>query len=110
VITVRQLGGTVGKTSMHVTGVAPLKKGDQVLLFLRTNGKHYFLVGMAQGHYRVVVKNKKAFITRELGALNLIGKLKPVGHSKAQPKEPARLYRPFAKQIQGYAKELGRVR
>ena len=63
-LTVKQIGGTVGETTLSVVGTAELTVGEEVLLFLRTDGRYHYLVGMHQGRYGVRRDDRGAFVTR----------------------------------------------
>ncbi len=53
-LTVRHLGGTVGTTTMSVSGMPAYRSGEDVILFLKRNPETtYHLVGMAQGRYEI---------------------------------------------------------
>ncbi len=57
-VTVRYRGGEAGDTGLRVSDTAELKKGEDVLLFLRTaesraNGKIHRITGKAQGKYTI---------------------------------------------------------
>lgn len=52
-VLVKQIGGTVDEVTMQVPGTAQIVVGDEVVLFLRTDGIFHYLVGMHQGHYAV---------------------------------------------------------
>ena len=108
-LTVRQLGGTVGDVSMMVPGTATLKVGQEVVLFLRTDGRYFYLVGMAQGAFRVHKQGKKEIISRDLGGLNRVWprRGKAIGHTP--PKQSGgQTYRKFVKRLRGFARTLGR--
>ncbi len=101
-ITVRQIGGTVDGVTMFVTGVARIPVGQDVLLFLRTDGVRYYLVGMAQGKYRIIKeKSGREVVTRELEGLNIRAKV---------PVQPAARegYKEFTAKVRAYALEKTR--
>ncbi len=52
-VTVLQPGGEIGRIGQRVEGVAALREGDEVVLFLARQGPAHVLVGLAQGVYRV---------------------------------------------------------
>ena len=52
-ILVRQLGGSAGGYVMGLSGNAPLRVGEEVVLFLTRDGHHHYVVGLAQGKYAV---------------------------------------------------------
>jgi hypothetical protein len=52
-ITIRQWGGTVGNVVMHVPGNATFKVGEEVVVFLSAEEGLHFVVGLAQGKFRV---------------------------------------------------------
>jgi hypothetical protein len=100
-ITVRQIGGTVGDVSMTVAGVAPIQTGEEVLLFLRTDGERYYLVGMAQGKFAVRVGPEGAVVARSLEGLALMS----TGPQRAAT---PRSYEQFRASIRFYATVWGR--
>ena len=51
VLTVRQWGGQVDDVRMDVPGNADLKYGEEVVLFLSTDGQYHFVVALAQGKF-----------------------------------------------------------
>ncbi|MBE7557871.1 hypothetical protein HS125_02525 [bacterium] len=56
-VVVRMLGGTVGETSLVVSGQKMPDVGEKVYLFLETdtlNASHYRVLGMVQGYFQVV--------------------------------------------------------
>jgi len=58
IVLVEYEGGEVGGIGLRVSDVAPLEKGENVLLYLKNakvkgNGKAYNIVGKAQGHYSI---------------------------------------------------------
>jgi len=101
-ITVRQMGGTVGQVTMFVSGVAQLPVGQEVLLFLRTDGARYYLVGMAQGKYRVAVIKGREVVTRRLEGLNIMDKVTDPHKASMKP-EPDVSYADFKAQILTFA-------
>jgi len=52
-VTVRQMGGTVGDTTLTIAGDARLAPDERVLLVLRNHDGFSTLVGMAQGKWTV---------------------------------------------------------
>ena len=78
-VTIRQLGGTLDGLEMSVVGTAKLSVGEDVFLFLRTNGTHHFLVGMAQGKYRVQKTADKTTVTRNLSGIHRMHNMQRVG-------------------------------
>jgi len=73
---VRQVGGQIGDRWLFVAGTAPLKKGQEVLLFLVEEGGRMFVAGMAQGGYQIVrdatgVSADRAFPKRRLRLADL---------------------------------------
>lgn len=110
-ITLRQIGGTVDGVSMHVEGVAPIAKGEEVVLFLRTDGKRWYTVGMAQGKYAVhIAKDGKEVVSREVAGLKRVQLGKRLSGHKRAPRwdQPRKSYLEFATEVQGFAKELGK--
>jgi hypothetical protein len=56
VITVKQLGGSAEGYTLHVAGVHPWSKGDNVVLFLRPSQDQdgtFSIVGLMQGDFRL---------------------------------------------------------
>ncbi len=107
-VTVRQLGGTVGEVRMHVEGIAPLTVGEEVVLFARTDGARWYLVGMAQGKFAVTRDKAGAeIVTREVAGLKRVQVGKRVGVSQRSPRwdQPPQTYAAFAAQIRAWAKE-----
>lgn len=108
-ITLRQIGGVIGKLEMSVPGVAPIAVGEEVLVFARTDGTRYYLVGMAQGKYGVRTKAGKVTVTRELTGLKLLPNKTRVGPPPVRAKNRgAQPYHVFVSEIVGHAKALGR--
>lgn len=64
-ITVKQLGGTVDGRTLSVVANADLQVGEEVVLFLRTDGAFHYIVGMHQGKYGVRREAAGAFVTRD---------------------------------------------
>jgi len=52
-LTLAQPGGERDGIGQHVSGVAPLTPGEEVVLFLEAQGPLHRVVGLAQGVYRV---------------------------------------------------------
>src|SRR6516225_161182 len=52
-VTVLRPGGQVGDLVQEVSGVAELRPGDEVVLFLARTGPYHRVVGLSQGIYRV---------------------------------------------------------
>jgi hypothetical protein len=79
-ITIRQLGGSVGESTMVVAGDAHFVKGEETLLFLRKksvkkNDGFYFLLGMAQSKYAIIEDSLLGFVVRrDLSKLALVKK------------------------------------
>lgn len=108
-ITVRQLGGSVDGVTMHVEGVAPIARGEQVVLFLRTDGARFYLVGMAQGKLRVeTLRDGREVVTRTISGLKTVQVGKRIGPApeRARTPEAPEEYSAFAARIRGYAREL----
>jgi hypothetical protein len=54
VVTIRQLGGSIGAMNMSIVGMPRFAQNDEVLLFLKSNGDGtYHVVGLGQGKYAV---------------------------------------------------------
>ena len=79
-LVVRQLGGVVGPVSALVPGTAHFAAGEEVVLFLRTDGRAYYLVGMAQGKLSIQRRGGVEVISRDLGGLQLL-RGPPVGRA-----------------------------
>ncbi len=73
-VEVRQLGGTLGNIRQEVAGTGQLRLGQTVLLFLNTDGRLYYVVGMAQGRYVVEHHGGVERVTRDLGGAVLVGR------------------------------------
>jgi hypothetical protein len=63
-VVVRQMGGTIGDETMTVPGTADVQVGEEVVLFLRTDERFGYLVGMHQGKYGVRRDDAGAWVTR----------------------------------------------
>ncbi len=71
-LTVQQLGGRFGPYRMQISGNAPLRTGDEVVLFLDhdpASGLSY-VVGLSQGLYRVNRTAASEWVERELDGLS----------------------------------------
>ncbi len=81
-ITIQLFGGTLNGIVSKVSGEANLSLNTPTLLFLgasQTNEKIYRIVGMAQGHFRIIedTKSQSRFFTRSLGKdLHLVDEVK----------------------------------
>jgi hypothetical protein len=53
VLTVTTLGGKVGNTVLHVSGMPVLQPGEDVILFLEQSGSHTTVVGLNQGKFTI---------------------------------------------------------
>jgi hypothetical protein len=77
VITVEQLGGTVGKTTVEIPGDATFREDEQVLLFLdfnRGTAKYpLYLTAMSQSAFFIRRKASSRWITRDMEHVNLVG-------------------------------------
>lgn len=87
-VTIRRLGGAVGKIGMRVTGTAILTKGQQVLLFTELRGGARYVVGMSQGAFRLqIAKSGTTTVQRQLSGLLLTtkgpGSVKPAAPTSA---------------------------
>ncbi|MBT9559045.1 MAG: hypothetical protein IV100_23640 [Myxococcales bacterium] len=103
-VTVRQLGGRVGDTTLTVPGVRTLRPGDHVLLFLRTDGRFHYLIGFSQGSVFLESDASGALrVRRELSGMELV-KRKPVGPARPAPAAPE-LYEALRTQILALAAE-----
>ena len=54
VLKVRQMGGRVGEVTQRVSGNASVALGEEVVLFLKTDGSFHYIAAMAQGKWSVV--------------------------------------------------------
>ncbi len=103
-VTVRQLGGRVGDTTLTVPGVRTLRPGDHVLLFLRTDGRFHYLIGFSQGSVFLEADASGALrVRRELSGMELV-KRKPIGPARPAPEAPE-LYETLRKQVLALAAE-----
>lgn len=104
VLTVRQLGGKVGDAELHVAGVRYLRPGEEVLLFLRTDGERFYLVGFSQGSLFLETEGGQTWVRRETAQLELV-----VTTKDAPARPPAREpYAPLRERVVLLARELGR--
>lgn len=91
VITIRQLGGTVGDIASIVPGTPSFKKGEEVVVFLTKNDTagYPWVMGLQQGKYTVTSDEKgQKNVRNELDGLILLtpdGKTTEGGPSRAQP-------------------------
>lgn len=54
VVTIKQLGGAIGAMNMSIVGMPRFVRGDDLLLFLKSNGDGtHHVVGLGQGKYTV---------------------------------------------------------
>lgn len=63
-LAVRLMGGVVGDRSMSISGNPTLEEGEEVFLFLRTDGELHYISGMSQGKYTVVRSSGDARLFR----------------------------------------------
>ncbi|RJO64592.1 MAG: hypothetical protein C4523_17940 [Myxococcales bacterium] len=56
-IVLRQIGGAYDGLEMRIPGTPRLAKGDDVVLFLKSDGQYHFLRGMGQGLFAVTAEN-----------------------------------------------------
>lgn len=54
VVKVRQMGGRVGEVTQRVSGNATIMLGEEVVLFLKSDGVFHYIAAMAQGKWSVV--------------------------------------------------------
>ncbi len=73
-IEVRQLGGTMNNVAQFVDGVGQLKLGQDVLLFLKSDGRFHYVAGMAQGRFIIVKQGGVELAHRNVDGLQLVGK------------------------------------
>jgi hypothetical protein len=84
---VRQMGGRIGDRWMFVTGNAPLKTGQELVLFLAGSGDRRYVAGMAQGAYRVVrdaagVRAERGFPARALPLADLVTEIRAAARER----------------------------
>jgi hypothetical protein len=75
VITIRQIGGTVGDIASFVPGTPSFKKGEEVVVFLTKNdGAGYpWVMGLLQGKYSVSADEKgRKNVRNEMDGLRLL--------------------------------------
>ncbi|RKY63297.1 MAG: hypothetical protein DRQ02_12800 [Candidatus Latescibacterota bacterium] len=80
-ITLRLLGGTVGKITTIVLGNPWFEEGEEVLLFLRPRTKKpserfFIVVGSAQGKFHIETVRGSKVATRDLSQTDFIGPCK----------------------------------
>jgi len=91
VITIRQLGGTVGQISSIVPGTPSFRKGEEVVLFLTQKdvAGYPWVMGLQQGKYSVTADEKgQKHVRNEIDGLTLVtpgGKASEADAGKAQP-------------------------
>jgi hypothetical protein len=108
-LTVRQLGGVVGKVEMGVVGTAPMRVGEEVLLFLRTDGQFHYVVGMVQGKYSVIQRNGKTIVTRDLAGVHQIHRTQRVGiHRPLKNTRTTLRFDAFTRELRAIAKSMGK--
>lgn len=76
-ITIRQLGGTVGQIASIVPGMPTFAKGEEVVVFLSQKDRagYPWVMGLQQGKYTVRVdENGAKHVRNELDGTNLVGK------------------------------------
>ncbi len=69
-VVVKQIGGEIDGTTMMVAGTADLEVGEELVLFLRTDGRFHYLVGMHQGKLGVRRDVAGAWVTRRALAVS----------------------------------------
>jgi hypothetical protein len=85
-VIVKQVGGSAGGYTQHVSGVRPIQTGEEALLFLRPSEVHdgtMVIVGLMQGQFRLARDSKtgaKVVSNGVLGAEEMQS-----GSSTAQP-------------------------
>lgn len=90
-ITIRQLGGTVGDRASIVPGTPSFKRGEEVVVFLTKNDAagYPWVMGLQQGKYTVSTdENGRKSVRNELEGLTLVapgGKPSEAEAAKAQP-------------------------
>ncbi len=87
-IVVRREGGSVDGIGMRVFGAAQFSVGEEVVIFVENRGAAAYVVGMAQGKWRVSTEpSGRKMVTPNLGEVAL---LKPAAHPQAvRPLEEA---------------------
>jgi len=73
-ITVVTMGGELEDIGQIVPGETRFHKGEEVVLCLRPGHRHHVAVGMSQGKFRVVTRDKgQVFLQRDLSGVKLVG-------------------------------------
>ena len=106
-ITVRQIGGTIGDISMLVPGVARIRRGEEVVLFLRTDGTRYYLVGMAQGKYGIRTHHGRKVVSQDTSGLTLL-RVRRAGPVGPPPGRGPLTLDALRRSTQSLARSLGR--
>ncbi len=86
-LSVRQVGGQLGDRWMFLAGTAPIRTGEEVVLFLIGSADVRFVAGMAQGAYRVVrdaagVRAERAFPQRSLALADLVQEIRAAARTR----------------------------
>jgi hypothetical protein len=98
VVTVKQLGGSAGGYTLHVAGVHPWNKGENVVLFLRpSQGQDgtFSVVGLMQGDFRLRRSTSGELMADNGLHLSAATAMSPVGDVHA--------YNPSTKQLNAYS-------
>lgn len=74
IVTIRQLGGTVGNVASIVPGMPNFKHGEEVVVFLTQNDAagYPWVMGLQQGKYSVVEQNGVKLVRNELAGTELL--------------------------------------
>jgi hypothetical protein len=72
-LTILRLGGVVDGLGMRVLGEASFVVGERALVFLRSEGAAFRVVGMAQGKLRVLGDGAAARVEADLAGLETLG-------------------------------------
>ncbi len=99
-VTVVTMGGELENIGQLVPGETRFDKGEEVVVCLRPGRQHHVVVGMSQGKFRVVKRDKKLFLQRNLSGVKL------VGEPQDRPKKPEEEVPmdTFRKLVEGLAK------
>jgi hypothetical protein len=71
-VVVRREGGSVDGIGMKVFGSAQLSPGEEVMLFLEQRAGAAWVVGMAQGKWRVAVENGQKVVHSNLSGIGFV--------------------------------------
>lgn len=96
VITIRQLGGTVGDIASIVPGTPSFRKGEEVVVFLTKNdvAGYPWVMGLQQGKYTVSAdeKGRKSVRNETDGGLTLLGPDGKATHGEQAKPQPLQAF------------------